>query len=652
VKFYVTTPVYYVNDEPTVGHGYTTIAADVLARYHRLRGDDVLFTTGTDENAQKNVRAAQERGLDPKVFVDQMAEDFRQEWRGLNIQYDDFIRTTEERQRRAVQAFFEKLHANGDLYLDKYEGWYCVSDETFFREEELVHGRCPNPECGRKVEWVGESAYFFRFSHYEQRLLEYIEQTPGFLLPEFRKNEAVAFIKRGLRDVCVTRQSAWGIPMPASIPDSDGLVVYVWTDALINYLTTAGYPDDEQRFAAYWPADVHIMAKDIFVRFHATLWPAMLLSAGLPLPKCVIAHGYWTLGGEKISKSRGGSMPRPAPVLDTIVAETGCTQDRAVDALRYYMLREVPFGLDGEFSGEALLNRYADDLANDLGNLLHRVLPMIARYRDGRIPEPSPPDPDLHAAARAAADGWERALETLDFRSGLEAIWAFLGAANRFVDQKAPWSLAKAGDQESLDRVLYSAAEAIRIAAVLIAPVMPDAANEIEKQLGLDGWQRTWSQVYEWGLLPPRQHIGQPEPLFPRAEPARAAAAGVAKAAEANTTPALQERPMISFKEFQKLDLRAGEIVSAEPVANADKLLKLTVDIGTEQRTMVAGIALAYRPEELVGKQVVVVANLEPATIRGVRSEGMILAGWVKGDDKSIALVAPDRPLPNGAPVT
>ncbi|UCC68252.1 MAG: methionine--tRNA ligase [Armatimonadota bacterium] len=649
MKFYVTTPIYYVNDVPTVGHAYTTIACDVVARYYRLRGDDVLFTTGTDENALKVVRAAEARGLEPKPFVSQMADDFRREWLGLNIAYDDFIRTTEDRHRRAVQAFFEKLHASGDLYLDKYEGWYCVSDETFFREEELVEGRCPNPECGRKAEWIEEPAYFFRFSNYSDRLLEYIEDNPGFLLPEFRKNEVVNFIRGGLRDACVSRQSSWGIPLPASIPESEGHVIYVWADALINYLTCAGYPDDIARFEQYWPADVHIMAKDIFVRFHATLWPAMLMAAELPLPRCIVAHGWWTQAGEKISKSRGGAIPRPGPVLDAVIAETRCSREAAVDALRYHMLREVPFGLDGEFSVEALLGRYADDLANDLGNLLHRVLPMIARYREGRVPSSCPPDPDLHPAAQSAAAAWETAVETLDFRSGLAAIWSFLRAANRFIDQQAPWALAKSGDQQALDRVLYSAAEAIRIAAVLVAPVMPNTADEIEAQLGLRGWRRSWDQAHEWGLVPAGQQIGRPTPLFPRQDQGGKAAA---KAAGSPNTTRSREMPVISIKEFQKIDLRVGEVIGAEAVPGADKLLKLTVDIGDEQRTMVAGVALSYRPEDLVGKKVVVVTNLEPATIRGVRSEGMILAGWVQCDDKSIAIVTHDRSLPKGARVT
>jgi methionyl-tRNA synthetase len=646
VKYYVSTPIYYVNAEPTVGNAYSTIVCDALARYHRLRGDEVLFTTGTDEHAVRVLRLAEEKGIAPKAYADQLAAEFRKEWQRLNIAYDDFIRTTEPRQYRSVQAFFEAMYRNGDLSLGAYEGWYCVPDETFFAETELIDGRCPNPECGRPVEWVSEPAYFFRFSAYGDRLLKQIEANPEWLIPEFRKNEVVSFIKGGLRDVCVTRRSTWGIPLPPSIPDSEGLVVYVWADALINYVTCAGYPDDEGKFAKFWPADLHVMAKDIFTRFHATMWPAMLMSAGLAVPKQVAAHGFWTVGGEKISKSRSEKPPRPEPVLRKVMAETGCTEVRAADALRYYELREMTFGQDGDFSVEGLLRRYADDLGNDLGNLLHRVLTMIGRYRKGVLPAACPPEEELLSAARAAAEGWEAALKDLQFAEGLRGIWAFLGVANRYVDHQAPWSLAKAGDQQALDRVLYAAAEAIRIAAVLIAPTMPNTADEIERQLGLTGWKRTWSQATEWGLLPSGGKIGEPAPLFPKLEPTKAA-----PTRPETRTPKPEERPMVSMKEFQNLELRTARVLTAEAVPGASKLLKLTVDLGTEQRTIVAGIALSYKPEELVGKQIVIVANLEPATIRGVRSEGMLLAGSVEGDDTSITLVTPERSLPNGAKV-
>ena len=648
MKFYVTTPIYYVNAVATVGTAYSTIACDTLARYHRLRGDDVLFTTGTDEHAVRVLRLAQEAGVDPKAYADPIAAQFVEDWRRLNISYDDFIRTTEPRQHRAVQRFFETIYRNGDLYLGSYEGWYCVPDETFFAETDLADGRCPNPECGRPLEWVSEPAYFFRFSSYGERLLAQIEANPQWLVPDFRRNEVVSFIRGGLRDVCVTRRSTWGIPVPASIPDADGLVVYVWADALVNYLTCAGYPDDPEKFARVWPADLHMMAKDIFTRFHATMWPAMLMSAGLPLPRQMAAHGYWTVSGEKISKSRSAQPPRPQAVLERVMAETGCTQERAVDALRYYELREMTFGQDGDFSVEGLLRRYADDLGNDLGNLLHRVLSMIARYRQGRMPAACSPDPDLFPAARSATAEWESRLDALDFRGALEAVWEFLAVANRYVDHQAPWTLAKAGDDAALDRVLYSAAEAIRIAACLVSPVIPDTADEIERQLGLVGWRRKWEQASQWGLLPAGQAIGQARQLFPWVERLKQTITVTTELGQ----EVLVEKQLVSINDFKKIELRVGEVVSAEPVPGADKLLKLTVDIGGEQRTMVAGVALVYRPEELVGRQVVVVANLEPATIRGVRSEGMILAAWVKGDDKSISIVSPDRRLPNGATVS
>ena len=438
------------------------------------------------------------------------------------------------------------------------------------------------------------------------------------------------------------------------MPNAEGLVVYVWADALVNYLTCAGYPDDQAKFEKFWPADVHLMAKDIFTRFHATSWPAMLMSAGLPLPKRMGAHGYWMVGGEKISKSRSEKPPRPEAVLKAVRTATGCTEARAADALRYYELREMMFGQDADFSVEGLLRRYHDDLGNDLGNLLNRVLAMIGRYRDGVIPAPCAPETELLEAATAAAQEWEKVTETFDFSTGLKAIWSFLGVANRYVDQQAPWALAKAGDQVNLDRVLYASAEALRMAAVLIAPVMPSTADAIEKQLGLTNWRRTWEQATQWGLLPAGTSIGQPEPMFPKLEPEKSKPAAKERTVTESAKPAPaapEAKPLVSIKDFMNFELRVAEILTAERVPGADKLLKLTVDIGTEQRTLVAGIALAYKPEDLPGKKIVIIINLEPATIRGVKSEGMLLAGSIPGDDSTVALLTPEKPLPNGAKV-
>jgi methionyl-tRNA synthetase len=643
-KLFVTTPIYYVNAEPHVGNAFTTIAADVVARYHRLRGEEVLFATGDDENAPKVARAAEEKGLEPKRFVDQMAAAFKQTWAELNISYDDFIQTTEGRHRRAVQAFVEKLSQAGEVYLGRYEGWYCLHDETFLPESDLVDGCCPNPECRRPAQRLAEPAFFFRFSAYRDRLLEHISRNPDFISPESRRNEVVSFLERGLRDQCISRRDTWGTPFPASVPGAEGMVVYVWVDALINYLTVAGYPDDGERFLHWWPADLHLMAKDILVRFHATLWPAMLMAAGLPLPRQMFGHGWWNVAGEKMSKSKG-RLFTPGEVVAALVAQSGCQEAMAVDALRYFLLREVPFGLDGEFSLEAVIGRFDADLANDLGNLLNRTLPLIQRHCGGKLPGPAAAPLELWERAQEAFEAVDSGFSRLDFTAALRATWAFLAAANRYLDKQAPWALAKAGKRQELDSTLYAAAEAIRLAALLVSPVMPSTAEAIAAQLGLERQELSWEEGKQWGLLPAGLEIRPGPVLFPRIQqkPRRQAAAP--------TSSAGKEPALITFQEFQKLDLRVGEIEAAEGVPGADKLLKLTVNLGAAKKTMVAGIALSYRPEELVGKRVVVVANLAPATIRGIRSEGMILAGWVEGDEGTISLVIPERELPPGSQV-
>jgi methionyl-tRNA synthetase len=515
-KFYLTTPIYYVNDAPHIGTAYCTIAADTIARYQRLKGNKVLFSTGVDENGLKIVDAAQKQGQASQPYVDKMAGVFEQTWRKLNISFDRFIRTTEEAHRRAVQEMMRLLYAKGDIYQDTYEGWYCLSDETFFRESELVEGRCPNPECRREMEWLREKGYFFRLSKYAEPLLQYIEAHPDFLQPDFRKNEVVAFIKGGLKDICFSRFANWGIPLPSELPDAEGMVVYVWPDALVNYLTIAGYPDDKAKMAEFWPADMHLVGKDIFVRFHATLWPAMLLAAGLPLPKTMFAHGFLTVGGEKISKSKGNKVD-PLAVVEQIQTISGCRPEMALDALRYFLLREVTFGLDGEWSVDAIIGRFNADLANDLGNLLNRLLPLIIRHNEGKIPAPAE-DEAVTAAAKEAIAGWEAGMEKYDFSAALRSVWGYLSFLNRWIDGQAPWSLAKQGKKAEVDKVFYCLAEALRIVTVLITPVMPNAAAAIQKQLGLSEMALAWPEAVTWGQLAGGTQVSVGEPLFPRVQ--------------------------------------------------------------------------------------------------------------------------------------
>jgi len=513
-KFYITTPIYYVNDAPHIGNAYCTIAADAIARYQRMRGKKVLFATGVDENGMKVAEEARRRGLKPQAFVDKMSSLFADTWRQLDISHDCFIRTTSDGHRRAVQALMKRLYESGDIYEGTYEGWYCLSDETFFRESELVDGRCPNPECRKEVEWLGEKGFFFRFSRYADRLLDHINGDPDFLLPETRKNEVVSFIRGGLKDACISRLADWGTPMPQEIPGTDGMVVYVWVDALVNYLTVAGYPGDEKRFAEFWPADFHLVGKEIFVRFHATLWPAMLMAAGLPLPKTVFGHGWLTVNGEKMSKSKGNALA-PSDVVEQVRAASGCRREIAVDAVRYFLLREVSFALDGDCSLKGILARFNADLANDLGNLLNRLLPLIARHTAGRIPSPAKDD-EIISAGQLAVCGFEKGMESYDFSVALRAVWAYLGMLNRWIDARAPWALARKGEKEELARVLYCLADGLRIVAGLISPIMPNASTAIQQQLGLPAQAAKWQDLMEWGKLPAGAQIQPAEPLFPR----------------------------------------------------------------------------------------------------------------------------------------
>jgi methionyl-tRNA synthetase len=675
-RFTITTPIYYANDVPHIGSAYPTIACDILARYHRLRGDDVLFSTGTDENGDKVARAAREKGLSRDVFLDGINARFQEAFRRLNVTYDDYIRTTEPRQHRAVQTFFRTLLEKGDIYRGLYEGWYCVHEETFYSEEEVLRKpEAPDtplcPECTRPVQWVQEENYFFALSRYGDRLLAHIEANPDFLQPEFRKNEVIAFIREGLRDIAITRHTD-GCSIP--VPDDPEHVIYVWFDALINYITVCGYPDDAAKMARYWPADVHVVGKDIYVRFHCTLWPAMLMAAGLPLPKQVFGHGFWMNEGQRMSKSRGNFID-PMALADELTALSGAAPEIGVDAIRYFLFREMPFGSDGDFSKASLLRRFNSDLANDLGNALNRTLPLIQRHCGGVVPEAAGGGDDtLRVLAEATGAEVEAALERLDFSGALGAIWRLIGAVNKYVDEQAPWGLAKTGETGRLAEVLYSTLETCRIVSLLVAPFMPSAAAEIQRQLGLGADdRRDWAAGRTWGGLRPGTATAPPAPIFPRIDLKRTSPPAPPRSGEGSRTDGKREAaspsPLrgggqggevtpptgevapvdntITIDDFAKVELRVAKVLAAEKVAGADKLLQLQVDLGDEQRTILSGIAQHYTAEEMVGRSVILIANLAPRKIRGIMSHGMLLAADTEGG--GVSLMMPDKELPAGS---
>ncbi len=651
-KFYITTPIYYVNDVPHIGHAYTTIAADVAARFHRLAGHDVYFLTGTDEHGLTNLRGAERHGVTPQQWVDQTSGAFRTLFAFLNISNDDFIRTTEPRHKKVAAYIFQRLYDKGDIYLGTYEGWYCTSCETYYPESELGPNRTCPIHVGRPVEWTSEECYLFRLPKYQNWLLEHIEANPSSIEPESRRNEVLAFIKSGLRDLAVSRSTfSWGV----QVPFDSKHIIYVWIDALTNYISAIGYLDDPEKFKRYWPVDVHLMGQDI-VRFHAVYWPIILHAAGIEVPRQTFAHGYLTFGGQKFSKSLGIILD-PAALSREVAAESGAEVDVAVDALRYFLLREVPFGASGDFNKAALIGRFNADLANDFGNLLNRTLPLVSRDFTGRLPAPGPnegTDVALKDLARTVAGTAFEHVERLNFSQALAEIWRLLGAANKYIDEEAPWTALKRGRPERAGTILYNTLEALRVATILLSPVLPTATQRVWDQLGVTAalTAQRLDDARRWGGLPAGLQVRPGAPIFPRIDTRGKAATAPERGESRRESKGGEAVVEITIDEFKRLDIRIGEITAAERVPGTDKLVKLTVDIGDDVRTLVAGIATHYQAADLVGRRIVVLANLQPRKVRGVESRGMLLAAtWGdKGDE--VAILSPDGAAPRGARIS
>ena len=676
-KFYITTPIYYVNARPHIGHAYTTIACDTIARRQRLLGADTYFLTGTDEHGQKIQRAAEAAGKSPQQFTDEVSAEFRALWDRMRITYDDYIRTTSDRHKRGVQELWRRIRDNGYIYKGSYTGQYCVFDELYV---DVGPGE-PCPECGRPTETIKEENYFFKLSAFAEPLLQLYTSQPDFIRPETRRNEVIAFVRSGLRDLSISRSTfSWGIP----VPDDPKHVIYVWLDALANYITALGYgSNDASKYEKFWPADVHMIGKEI-VRFHCVYWPAFLMAAGLPLPKSIVAHGWLLFEESKMSKSRG-NIVRAETILDVLGS----------DALRYFLLREVVFGQDGSFSFDALVQRYNSDLANGLGNLASRTLAMITRYFKGEVPYPSntasrvPADDAVVKLAQKTISDFHALFESFQFSRALESAWGLVAAVDKYIVENEPWTLGEKQDEHNRSRlatVLYTSAEALRIVTALAHPVIPDATMKIWAQLGLGDIAKSSLADLRWGQLKLGTKVGKVEPVFPRADksaiermqmiedqqrtpagagattaevverrasspgttetPASQGSAPLNKSASSTPTPtAAASDGKITIDDFAKVELRVAQIKVAEKVKGADKLLRLEVDLGTEVRQIVAGIAEAYAPETLVGRKVVIVANLQPRKLRGLESNGMIVAASLEGGRPVLAAFLEEVPV-------